>query len=86
MITTREIEINNEPVILDIEYFYFKEDGQVTINIENIMCGELDVIDMITPTQHQDIVDMCQTHYENHVFNELEKVFNRIHYDIEDNL
>ena len=34
MITTREIEINNEHVILDIEYFYFKEDGQVNINIE----------------------------------------------------
>lgn len=86
MITTREIEINNEPVILDIEYFYFKEDGQVNINIESITNEGEDATDMITMVQRQDIIDMCQTHYENHVFNELEKVFNRIHYDIEDNL
>lgn len=86
MKTTHEIEVNNEPVILDVEYFYFKEDGQVTINIESIMCDGIDVSTSITPTQHQNIVDDCQTHYENHKFNEIEKVFNRIHYGIEDNL
>lgn len=50
------------------------------------MCDGIDVSTSITPTQHQNIVDDCQTHYENHKFNEIEKVFNRIHYGIEDNL
>ena len=86
MITTHEIETNNEPVILDIEYFYFKEGGQVTINVESITNEGEDATGMITMAQRQDIIDMCQTHYENHKFNELEKVFNSIHYGIGDNL
>ena len=86
MITTHEIELNNEPIILDIEYFYFKEDGEVTIKIESITNEGEDATNMITMAQHQDIIDMCQTHYENYKFNEIEKAFNRIHYGIEDNL
>lgn len=86
MITTHEIEIDNRLIILDINYQYFKEDGEVTIVIDGIMCGDIDATDMITASQYQDIVDICQQHYENHVFNEIEKVFNRIHYGIDDNL
>lgn len=86
MKTTHEIEVNNEPVILDIEYFYFKEDGEITINIESIMNGKEDATDIITPKQLQDITDMCQAHYENRIFNEVEKMFNRIHYGLDDNL
>lgn len=86
MTTTHDIDINGEPIILDINYQYFKEDGEVIIVIDSINSDNVDATDMLTPAQHQDIVDMCQMHYENHMFKEIEKIFNRIHYGIEDNL
>lgn len=87
MKTTHEIEINNLPVIIDIEYNHYKEDGEEIIIIESISIDGEGAEDLVSKELHQDMIESCRTHYSNFIFNEVEKSFNRIHYSIdEDNL
>ena len=87
MKATHEIEMDNLPVIFDIEYNRYKEDGEEIIIIESIKIGGEENEYVVGNAIHLDMIESCRYHYSNFIFNEVEKSFNRIHYGIdEDNL
>lgn len=51
-----------------IDFQYFKEDGEVTIQIETIMCNGIEVSELVEEKDMEYINWKCQEHYENTAF------------------
>jgi hypothetical protein len=67
---TKELDITIDGAELNcsVNFQYFKEDGDVTIRIESIKHGSMEVSELISTEQIEDIKWKCQVHYENTAF------------------
>lgn len=83
MILNTEILIDGAEVNCDVTYYYFKEGGQVTINIEAIMCNSIEVSNLIDNDTIEKLNDKCERHYENYKFNEIESLLNKTWYGLD---
>ena len=68
MIYNTEITIDGAIINIDIDFEYFKEDGEVTIRINSIKNGSLEISELIPSTELENIIWKCQKHYENTAF------------------
>lgn len=83
MIYNTEIEIDEAVLFIDIDYDYFKEDGEVTIRINSIMNGKMEISELIPADKIEDIRYKCQRQYENNMFNEIELLMNKTWYGMD---
>jgi len=68
MIKETEITIDGAIINIAIDFEYFKEDGEVTIRINSIMNGKLEISELIPEEELEDIKWKCQKHYEQNSF------------------
>lgn len=68
MIYNTEIEIDEAILFIDVDFEYFKSDGEVTIHINSIMNGKMEISELIPADKLEDIRWDCQKHYENSAF------------------
>lgn len=68
MIKETEITIDGAIINIAVDFQYFKEEGEVIIQIESIMNGKMDVTEILSEEQLEDIKWECQKHYENTAF------------------
>lgn len=64
----KELYIDGANINCLIDFSYFKEDGEVTINIESIKNGQIEVSDFISEDDMEGIKWKCQVHYESTAF------------------
>ena len=64
MIKELDITIDGAELNCSVNFQYFKEDGEVTIRIESIMNGSIEVSELLSAEQIEDIKWKCQKHYE----------------------
>lgn len=67
---TKELDILIDGIELYclVKFDYFKEDGEVTINILSIKCNKIDVLKLVSSADMEHIKWKCQEHYENTSF------------------
>jgi len=68
MIKELDITIDGAELNCSVNFQYFKEDSEVTIRIESINSGSIEVSELISEAQIEDIKWKCQKHYENTSF------------------
>ena len=68
MIYNTEITIDGAIIQIDIDFEYFKEDGEVTIRINSIKNGSLEISELIPSAELENLNWKCQKHYENTAF------------------
>ncbi len=68
MIKETEITIDGAIINIAIDFEYFKEDGEVTIRINSIMNGKLEISELIPEEELDNIKWECQKHYEKNSF------------------
>ena len=68
MIYNTEITIDGAVIQIDINFEYFKTEGEVTIRINSIKSGSLDISDLIPYAELENINWKCQKHYEDTAF------------------
>jgi len=68
MIKELDITIDGAELNCSVNFEYFKEDGEVTIQIESIKNGSIEVSELLSEDQIEDIKWKCQVHYENTAF------------------
>jgi hypothetical protein len=68
MIKELDITIDGAELNCSVNFQYFKEDGEVTIRIESINNGSMEVSELLSEDQIEDIKWKCQVHYENTAF------------------
>jgi len=68
MIKELDITIDGAELNCSVNFQYFKEDGEVTIQIESIKHGSMEVSELVGAEQIEDIKWKCQVHYENTAF------------------
>jgi hypothetical protein len=59
-----EITIDGAIINIDIDFEYFKEDGEVTIRINSIKNGSLEISELIPSSDIENLNWKCQKHYE----------------------
>ena len=68
MIYNTEITIDGAIIQIDIDFWYSKDNGEVTIRINSIKNGSLEISELIPSAELENINWKCQKHYENHSF------------------
>jgi len=68
MIKELDITIDGAELNCSVNFQYFKEDGEVTIQIESINNGSIEVSELLSEDQIEDIKWKCQVYYENTAF------------------
>jgi len=68
MIKELDITIDGAELTCQVHFWYFKENGEVTIRIESIKNGTMEVSEMLSEEQIEDIKWQCQKHYEQYSF------------------
>lgn len=68
MIYNTEITIDGAIINIDIDFEYFKEDGEVTIRINSIKNGSLEISELIPSAELENLNWKCQKHYEDTSF------------------
>lgn len=68
MIYNTEIEIDEAVLFIDVDFDYFREDGEVTIRINSIMNGKMEISELVPADKLEDIRWNCQKKYENESF------------------
>jgi len=68
MIKELDITIDGAELSCSVDFQYFKEDGEVTIQIDSINNGAIEVSELLSEDQLEDIKWQCQKHYENTSF------------------
>lgn len=68
MIYNTEITIDGAIINIAIDFEYFKEDGEVTIRINSIKNGSLEISELIQSAELENLNWKCQKHYENTSF------------------
>ena len=68
MINNTETTIDGAIINIDIDFEYFKEDGEVTIRINSIKNGSIEISEMINPDEIDNLKWKCQVHYERFSF------------------
>jgi hypothetical protein len=64
MVKELDITIDSAELNCSVNFEYFKEDGEVTIRIESIKNGSIEVSELLSAEQIEDIKWKCQVHYE----------------------
>lgn len=68
MIYNTEITIDGAIINIDVDFWYFREDGEVTIRINSIKNGSLEISELIPSADIENIKYKCQRHYEQNSF------------------
>ncbi len=83
MIKEINIDIDGAELNCSVDYDYFKSKGEVTILINHIKHGDIEVYDLVKPIHIQQIKDICELHYENYKFDEIEDLMNKTWYGMD---
>lgn len=68
MIKELNITIDGAELNCSVNFQYFKESGEVTIQIDSINNGTIEVSELLSEDKIEDIKWKCQVHYENTAF------------------
>lgn len=68
MIKELNITIDGAELNCSVNFEYFKEDGEVTININSIKHGSMEVLYHISDDLMEDVKWKCQKYYEDTAF------------------
>ena len=68
MIKELYITIDSTELNCSVNFNYFKEDDEVTIRIESITSDAIEISELLSAEQIEDIKWKCQKHYEDHSF------------------
>ena len=68
MIKELDIDIDGALIDCSIDFEYYKDNNEVTIRINSIKSGTMEVSDLINPKDIDDIKYKCQDHYERYSF------------------
>lgn len=68
MIYNTETTIDEAIIQIDIDFFYYKEYGEVTIRINSIKNGSLEISELIPSAELENLNWKCQKHYEDTAF------------------
>ena len=68
MIKELDITIDSTELNCSVNFNYFKEDDEVTIRIESITSDAIEISELLSAEQIEDIKWKCQKHYEDHSF------------------
>ena len=84
MIYNTETTINGSIINIDVDYDFFREDGEVTININSITNDGVDIDTLDIPNSDMETIRTnCADHYENYKFRQIEALMNKKWYGMD---
>lgn len=83
MILQTEIKIYDTEFNCIVNYDYYKENREIIINLNSIICRDVDIQEVLLPAELENIKDDCQIHYENHKFREIESLMDKTWYGLD---